>query len=58
MIILKSNLLYASCSVFFGGFFVKEMLPTFLFFFPLLGMESQKCVAACSTGTVAQWPSI
>ena len=29
----------------------------FVFVSPLLGTESQKCVAACSTGTVASWPS-
>ena len=29
----------------------------FVFLSPPLGTESQKCVAACSTGTVAKWSS-
>ena len=49
----ESNLLYAPCSVFFVFIFVLLKAHFFVFLSPLLGTESQKCVTACSTGTVA-----
>ena len=38
---------------FFCFFLYKECSHFFVFLSPLLGEESQECVAACSTGTVA-----
>ena len=38
-------------------FFCKMNVPHF-FVSPLLGIKSQKCVTTCSTGTMAQLPSV
>ena len=55
----ESSLLYAPCSLSFSlcvcVFCKRNVLHFLVFRSALLGTESQKCAAACSTGTVAQW---